>query len=160
MVFLQIANLIPDIPKKQQILQFVAEKSKINLVNSAMPTQDAIYLAIFLADTQKFFARFSSGLNTVGGELDVATVTKHEGFKWINRKHYYSRDLNPLETDHVQYPHPPPDDPNHDHGFELPPVIWSRIPEAQTGQSVKSNPKITEEEKKIFLEAVRRALEL
>lgn len=38
---------------------------------------------------------------TVGGELDVATVTKHEGFKWINRKHYYSRELNPLETDHA-----------------------------------------------------------
>lgn len=105
--FLQFVNLIPDTSERQQILQFVAEKSKVNLANSAMPTQDAIDLAIFLANTQKLFVRFSSGTNTVGGKLDVATVTKHEGFKWINRKHYYTRDLNPLETDHVQVPHPP-----------------------------------------------------
>ena len=104
---IQFVNLIPDASERQQILQFVSEKSKVDLANSAMPTQDAIDLAIFLADTQKLFVRFSSGTNTVGGELDVATVTKHEGFKWINRKHYYTRDLNPLETDHVKIPHPP-----------------------------------------------------
>lgn len=68
-----------------------------------MPTHDAVELALFLAETQKLFARFSAGSNVVGGELDVATVTKHEGFKWIKRKYYYDRDLNPLpqETDHV-----------------------------------------------------------
>ena len=77
--------------------------SKIQLANPAMPTQDSIELAIFLADTQKQFARFSDGSNVVGGDLDVATVTKHEGFKWIKRKYYYDRGLNPLpqETDHV-----------------------------------------------------------
>lgn len=66
-----------------------------------MPTQDAIEFALFLAETQKLFARFSAGSNVVGGELDVATVTKHEGFKWIKRKHYNNKNLNPVETGHV-----------------------------------------------------------
>ena len=66
-----------------------------------MPTRDAIELAVFLADTQKQFVRFSHGSNTVGGDLDVSTVTKHEGFKWIQRKHYYHAKFNPLETGHA-----------------------------------------------------------
>lgn len=82
-------------------MRYVAARTQAGLANPAMPTRDAIDLAMFLADTQKQFVRFSIGSNTVGGELDVATVTKHEGFKWIKRKHYYSRDLNPLETDHA-----------------------------------------------------------
>jgi hypothetical protein len=82
-------------------LRHVAARTQAGLANPAMPTRDAIDLAMFLAETQKQFVRFSIGSNTVGGELDVATVTKHEGFKWIKRKHYYSRDLNPLETDHA-----------------------------------------------------------
>ena len=77
--------------------------SKFQIANPSMPPQDSIELAIFLADTQKQFARFSEGSNVVGGDLDVATATKHEGFKWIKRKYYYDRGLNPLpqETDHV-----------------------------------------------------------
>lgn len=66
-----------------------------------MPTKDAIDLVLCLAETTKQFVRFSLGSNTVGGEVDVATVTKHEGFKWIRRKHYYSSELNPLETNHA-----------------------------------------------------------
>ncbi len=42
------------------------------------------------------------GADIVGGETDIATVTKHEGFKWIRRKHYYPPELNLMETDHVR----------------------------------------------------------
>ncbi len=33
---------------------------------------------------------------TVGGPIDVAIISKGDGFIWINRKHYFSRELNPL----------------------------------------------------------------
>lgn len=82
-------------------MRHVASRTQAGLANPAMPTRDAIDLATFLAETQKQFVRFSIGSNTVGGALDTATVTKHEGFKWISRKHYYRRELNPLETDHA-----------------------------------------------------------
>lgn len=84
-----------------QCMQAIGMRTQAALQNPAMPTRDAIDLARFLAETQKQFTRFSIGSNTVGGELDIATVTKHEGFKWIQRKHYYKRALNPLETDHA-----------------------------------------------------------
>jgi hypothetical protein len=71
------------------------------LWNDAMPVQDAIDLAQFLVETTKKFYRFHPGADIVGGYTDTAVVTRHEGFKWISRKHYYSPTLNPLETDHV-----------------------------------------------------------
>ena len=56
-------------------------------------------------------------------------------------------------------PTPPPDDPIYDNEVKLPPLKWSLMPEVQTGQSVEPKPEITEEEKRLVLEAVRRALE-
>ena len=60
----------------------------------AMPIQDAIDLAYFLADTASKFAQFSLRAATVGGPIEIATITKHEGFKWVARKHYYSAEFN------------------------------------------------------------------
>ena len=65
------------------------------LIAAPMPIQDVIDLAIFLVDASIKFTRFSPGYDTVGGPIEVAAITRHEGFKWINRKHYYSAELNP-----------------------------------------------------------------
>lgn len=83
------------------LMAHIASRSQANVLSDAMPTIDAIKLAEFLVDTTKKFVQFLPGGNTVGGAVDIATVTKHEGFKWISRKHFYDRRLNPLETDHA-----------------------------------------------------------
>ena len=31
---------------------------------------------------------------TVGGPIDVAVISKGDGFVWIKRKHYFDRELN------------------------------------------------------------------
>ena len=64
------------------------------LVHPAMPIQDAIDLAIFLEQVAAQFVRFREGPDTVGGPVEVATLTKYEGFKWVHRKHYYDKNLN------------------------------------------------------------------
>jgi len=60
----------------------------------AMPIQDAIDLSIFLVESTIRFSKFAPGAPTVGGPIEVATITKHERFKWIQRKHYYKQELN------------------------------------------------------------------
>jgi hypothetical protein len=64
---------------------------------SAMPVQDAIDLARFLVETTGGYVRFcvSKQPKTVGGLVEIATITKHEGFKWVQRKHFYPTLLNP-----------------------------------------------------------------
>jgi hypothetical protein len=64
------------------------------LVFAPMPIQDAIDLAHFLVDATIQFSRFLSGPQVVGGPIEIAAITKHEGFKWISRKYYYDQELN------------------------------------------------------------------
>ena len=85
----------------QSLFQVIGRETEARLLYPAMPIQDAVELADFLVDTTKRFVRFIPGADTVGGETDIAVVTRHERFKWIKRKHYYPSNLNPMETDHV-----------------------------------------------------------
>ena len=39
--------------------------------------------------------RYSAELETVGGPIDVAILTRNEGFVWVRRKHYFNAELNP-----------------------------------------------------------------
>ena len=77
------------------IINLCETKLQVPMVSPAMPIQDAIDFAIFLADTTAKFSKFAPGPSTVGGPIEVATITKYEGFKWIKRKHYFNKDLNP-----------------------------------------------------------------
>jgi len=73
----------------------ILRETGTNLVWSGMPIQDAIDLAVFFANTSINFSRFNAGANTVAGPIDVAAITRHEGLKWVSRKHYYPIELNP-----------------------------------------------------------------
>lgn len=76
------------------ILNDCNEKLQLPLGVPAMPIQDAIDLVKFLADISVNSSRFVPGAQVIGGPIDIAVITKHEGFKWIQRKHYYDKDLN------------------------------------------------------------------
>jgi hypothetical protein len=55
----------------------------------AMPIRDAIDLARYLVETTIGFVRFAVFLpKSVGGAVDIAAITKHEGFQWVQRKSF------------------------------------------------------------------------
>lgn len=78
----------------------VAPELFLPLASHVMPIQDAIDLTEFLADMTKKVFRFRAVPEYVSGDIDVATVTRYESFRWIKRKHYYPSNLN-REVDHV-----------------------------------------------------------
>jgi hypothetical protein len=78
-----------------QAMEVITQRLGIDLVHAAMPFGDAIDLAKFLVDLTVNFSRFIDGAPTVGGPIEVAAISKHEGFKWIKRKHYFNSELNP-----------------------------------------------------------------
>lgn len=53
-----------------------------------MTLQDAIDYAIFLIRTTIDYQRFATMVPTVGGDIDVAIITHHGGFEWIQQKEY------------------------------------------------------------------------
>jgi hypothetical protein len=77
-------------------MQIIEQSLGAPLVVPPMPIQDAIDLAEFLVELTAKFYRFLPGAQSVGGPIEIAAITKHEHFKWIKRKHYYSGSLNPL----------------------------------------------------------------
>lgn len=85
-----------DIPGVMGVIQQSLQR---HLVMPAMPIQDAIDLSTFLVDLTTRFSRFSPGAPTVGGPTEIAVITKHEGFKWVQRKHYFSAEYNPSSPD-------------------------------------------------------------
>jgi hypothetical protein len=77
------------------ILGTLQEHTQAPLMHPAMPIQDAIDLVTWLAEITKMYMRFMPVSATVGGPIDVAAITRHEGFKWIRRKYYFDGKLNP-----------------------------------------------------------------
>lgn len=91
------------LPKDQaeNLIQALNARFMTPLVHVAMPVMDAIQLAKFLVYVTKGYFKHLPYAEIVGGETELATVTKHEGFKWIKRKHYYSPQYNSGKTDHA-----------------------------------------------------------
>ena len=65
------------------------------MVSPLLPIADAIELADFLAGMTAKFVRFTFGPASVEGMIELATITRHEGFRWVRRKYYYDRAINP-----------------------------------------------------------------
>ncbi|WP_334187401.1 hypothetical protein, partial [Noviherbaspirillum sp.] len=57
----------------------------------AMPIRDAVDLARYLVETTIGFVKFSvSRPKVVGGPIEIATISKHEGFQWMQRSERFS----------------------------------------------------------------------
>jgi hypothetical protein len=72
----------------------IGKLTQVPLVWPGMPIGEVIDLAEFLVDATIRFTRFTPGHQTVGGPIEIAAVTRHEGFKWVKRKHHYPPHLN------------------------------------------------------------------
>jgi hypothetical protein len=76
-------------------IQTIQQALAVPFVVAGMPIQDAIDVAEFFVYVTTMYSRFGPGAPTVGGPPEIAAITKHEGFKWVKRKHYYNRNINP-----------------------------------------------------------------
>ena len=65
----------------------------INIVAS-LPKVELAEMAESLVNITRFKRKISSEAETVGGPIDVAVISKDDGFIWIKRKHYFKPELN------------------------------------------------------------------
>jgi hypothetical protein len=66
----------------------------INAV-SFLPKDELAAMAESLVNLTSFKRKISLDAETVGGPIDVAVISKGDGFIWIKRKHYFKPELNP-----------------------------------------------------------------
>ena len=62
---------------------------------ASLPKDELSNLAESLINITSLKRKVQNGLETVGGEVDVALITKGDGFIWTKRKHYFRPELNP-----------------------------------------------------------------
>jgi hypothetical protein len=62
---------------------------------ASLPKDELGAMAEALVNLTKFKRRISRERETVGGPIDVAVITKGDGFVWMKRKHYFDAGLNP-----------------------------------------------------------------
>ena len=60
----------------------------------ALTISELAQVASTLVDLSSFEQQMSPDSETVGGPVDVAVISKGDGFIWIDRKHYFRRELN------------------------------------------------------------------
>lgn len=60
-----------------------------------LPVDEMAHLCETLINLESLKERVTRPTESVGGPVDVAAITKHEGFIWIKRKHYFDLNKNP-----------------------------------------------------------------
>ena len=65
----------------------------LNTVES-LPKHELAEMAETLVNLTSFRKRVSPDAETVGGPVDVAIISRGDGFIWIKRKHYFQAELN------------------------------------------------------------------
>jgi hypothetical protein len=60
-----------------------------------LPKDELATMAATLVNLTSFKQRMTLDYETVGGPIDVAVISKGDGFIWIQRKHYFDKEFNP-----------------------------------------------------------------
>jgi hypothetical protein len=64
-------------------------------VVTMLPKDELAAMAESLVNLTSFKRKVTMESETVGGPIDVAVISKGDGFVWIKRKHYFKPELNP-----------------------------------------------------------------
>lgn len=59
-----------------------------------LPKDELASMAETLVNLTSFKRKITTDAETVGGPIDVAVISKGDGFIWIKRKHYFKPELN------------------------------------------------------------------
>lgn len=91
---LDLDKIIRDITV--QINKQMRETYTDHLLNTvvSLDKEDMANMAESFISLTSLVRRMQPGEETVGGPVDVAVISKGDGFIWINRKHYFKPELN------------------------------------------------------------------
>jgi hypothetical protein len=82
----------------KKLWEIQQQSSEYSTIYESLSLQDAVDLAEFYIQTTAGFQRFSNMIPNVGGDVDIALITRYSGFKWIKCKELSKK----LEADKEQ----------------------------------------------------------
>ena len=88
-------EMFADLREKLTKLRHKMYIDPVMSVVSILPKDELALMAESLVNLTSFKRRVTLERETVGGPIDVAVISKGDGFIWIKRKHYFKGELNP-----------------------------------------------------------------
>jgi hypothetical protein len=88
-------DILKDYIEQNKKYRQKVHSSRILNVVSILPKDELASMAEALVNLTSFKRRITMDAETVGEPIDVAVISKGDGFIWIKRKHYFKPDLNP-----------------------------------------------------------------
>lgn len=88
-------QILKDLRKKLGDYREERYISPVTSVVSMLPKDELAAMAESLVSLTSFKRKVTMESETVGGPIDVAVISKGDGFIWIKRKHYFKPELNP-----------------------------------------------------------------
>ncbi len=88
-------EILKDLRKKLEDHRKESYISPVTRVVSMLPKDELAAMAESLVNLTSFKRKVTLKSETVGGPIDVAVISKGDGFIWIKRKHYFKAELNP-----------------------------------------------------------------
>lgn len=87
-------QLLEDFKKKTETYRTQRHIMPVINAVSALPKDELAAMAESLVNLTSFKRKITLEIETVGGPIDVAVISKGDGFVWIKRKHYFNAELN------------------------------------------------------------------
>ena len=79
----------------ERVLRECAERAaETERAVEPLAVRELAHVASTLVGLGSFQKQMSRDRETVGGPVDVAVISKGDGFIWIDRKHYFDKELN------------------------------------------------------------------
>jgi len=108
---LEINKLIEEIKKdtRNNVLQALREFMEKNYIGptydttTRLPKRELAEMAESLVSLMSFKRKMSMQIESVADPIDVAVLSKSDGFIWIKRKHYFKTELNPQFIDEYEH---------------------------------------------------------
>jgi len=80
-------------------LHYYSRRESFRSSVTSLPLNEITDLARFLVSTETDMMHWTSDENTVGGPVDVAIITKEDGFVWVDTKQMFDPVKNPRHMD-------------------------------------------------------------
>jgi hypothetical protein len=88
-------GVLQDYEKELLDFQWEQNINPILSIVAMLPKDELAAMAESLVNLASFKRRVADEEETVGGPIDVAVISRGDGFIWIKRKHYFDPKLNP-----------------------------------------------------------------
>jgi hypothetical protein len=88
------SKIFKDYQKHVQTYRRENYVNPVTSVVSMLPKDELAAMAESLVNLTCFKRKVTMESETVGGPIDVAVISKGDGFIWIKRKHYFKPELN------------------------------------------------------------------